>query len=144
MQSDLITRLILVALPIFQYTYGATDFWRCPRYGVKTFDVETGQNITVQITSKTISCVALFRPRGACGNMIVTPKCAGRVTWCTSSPTITTPGPTVSRTSHLQLLRDVTRRFHDWQPKALVAADAQEVDAFSRCTVHCRTGNYVP
>ena len=61
----------------------------CPRYGVKTFNVETGQNITVQIARNTRRCVALFRvgcvnlnkintkyiffqPRGTCGNLIVT------------------------------------------------------------------------
>ena len=33
----------------------------CPRYGVKTFNVETGQNITVQIARNTRRCVALFR-----------------------------------------------------------------------------------
>ena len=33
----------------------------CPRYGVKTFNVEAGQNITVQIARNTRRCVALFR-----------------------------------------------------------------------------------
>ena len=44
----------------------------CPRYGVKTFNVEDGCNVTVTALRNTRRCVALFRPRATCTNLMVT------------------------------------------------------------------------
>merc|ERR1712241_600360 len=51
---------------------GCTDEYTCPRYGVKTFNVEDGCNVTVTALRNTRRCVALFRPRATCTNLMVT------------------------------------------------------------------------
>merc|ERR1712165_613524 len=110
---------------------GCTDEYTCPRYGVKTFNVEDGCNVTVTALRNTRRCVALFRPRATCTNLMVT--CDKFYLPNEDAPVYNCPGMshTASGTGNLKLW---------WR---MSAYPGMYPDRKARCTVYCTSGSYV-